>query len=217
MAQLTKQVYYKITNDAETHRDHQYHDGLNILKEPLGETNGFHFASRENIHNYYSYGFNLREVQIPDGAQVRTGNDFQSFRTDMIFLGTKHSLRDPMTYQKLGLDIVKNGYLLNEFCMQGKAEMLHHWDTLTYLRPEISLSRLASFATQRDHIPVLDWLRSFADRVGAVFPFCSSAVAEAAEQNKNEIVSWWANNFEKPQRRLTKPLDVRQENPVSVR
>lgn len=216
MAHPTKQVYYKITNDSETHRGYRYQNGLNILKESLGESNGFHYTTIETIHNYYAYGFNLREVFIPQGAEVRAGNDFQSFRTDMIFLGDKHSLRDPSTYQKLGLDISKNGYLFNEFCVQGKAEMLSYWDNMTYLRPEICLTRLASSATQKNHIRILDWLRRFADRVGVEFPFCGAAVEKAVQENNAAIVSWWANNFEKPTRTLSKPMCLNQESGVSV-
>jgi hypothetical protein len=198
MGLLTTQNYYKITNDSEMHRGFKYQDGLNILDEPFGESNGFHFVSLEDVPRYYSYGFNLREVQIPDGATVRTGNDLQSFRSDMIFFGIKYSLRDPETYRTLGLDISKNMYLFNECCTQGKYELLHHWNNLSYVRPEISLPRLVSHATLHNHIYVLDWLRRFAENVGTQFPFCESAVKTVVSQNKTEMISWWAKNFDKP-------------------
>lgn len=193
-----KQAYYKVTNEEETHRGFTFSEGLNILPEPLGEGNGFHFATLDNIHLYYRYGSYLREVYVPQGAELLVGNDFQSCRSDMIFLGKRYSLRDPETYQILGLDIVKNIHLLRECCEEGRHEMLHHWDRLNYVPPGLCLRRLATQASQKGHIKVLDWLRLLAERLQVPFPFCRDAVVSASKTGAGTVIEWWSLNYEKP-------------------
>ncbi len=115
---MSEPVYYKITNKEECHNGFQYHDGLNILKEPFSIEGsccpgGLYFTDIDNIHYFFGYGCYLREVYLPTNSpgfmMVKDPNDImiwqQSFifnksnkwRANMIILGEKRLLNDPNT------------------------------------------------------------------------------------------------------------------------
>ena len=66
--------YYKILNEEECHRGLQLKTGLNVDPEPFNpsgdcEPGGIYFA-REDIFAFLNYGPWIREVVIPEDAQV---------------------------------------------------------------------------------------------------------------------------------------------------
>ena len=100
----TKQTYYKITNQEENHNGFQYQDGLNVLIEPFNMTGscvagGLYFTTKEHIHKFYSYGVNIREIEIPESDPDFLMVQYENkWRANKIILGKKYSLLDPLTY-----------------------------------------------------------------------------------------------------------------------
>jgi len=68
--------YYKITNEQETHKGLQYHDGLNVDPVPFYphdncEPGGIYFASVD-ILAFLHRGPWIREVIVPEGEEIYT-------------------------------------------------------------------------------------------------------------------------------------------------
>src|SRR5271154_3905771 len=68
---INSTMYYKVTNESETHNGFVYHDGLNILDKPFQEhgscvQGGLYFTTIEHIPEFYSYGLFIREVSFPE-------------------------------------------------------------------------------------------------------------------------------------------------------
>ena len=108
MSRLTPS-YLKITN--ETDRTHQYITGLNISctifdKNKSYAKNELCYSKKENIHQFYHLGTNIREVYLPTKSSgfFSTKNKTQdNYWANKIILGPKYSLLDPYTYQKFKL------------------------------------------------------------------------------------------------------------------
>jgi hypothetical protein len=86
--------FYKITNEEETHRGLQYHDGLVVDTVPFNpngtcEPGGIYFA-REDILFFLDYGPWIRKVSIPGGAQVY--KDKGKWKADMVYLHPRRRL-----------------------------------------------------------------------------------------------------------------------------
>ncbi|BCS82741.1 ankyrin repeat protein [Cotonvirus japonicus] len=100
------QIWLKVTNEKEFHYDHQYHDGLNILNKPFDTTGscvegGFYFTSPEYIHEFLSYGCNIRIITLPTddpGFIMVKDPAGDKWRANKIILNKKYSLRDIETY-----------------------------------------------------------------------------------------------------------------------
>jgi len=105
---FSKKKFFKVTCKDENHNGFKYITGLNILKEEFAKTGscvsgGLYFSNKKNIHNFYGYGVNLREVSVPQGAQVVQDDD--KYRTDKLILKTKHKLYTVQTQKLLKLKI----------------------------------------------------------------------------------------------------------------
>src|SRR5437870_5594790 len=115
--------YFKITNgDDETHYGYKYVDGPNVLDKPFQMhgscvPGGLYFTTWNHIPKFYHYGIYLRVVRLPlddpDFIMVEDP-DGDKFRANKIILDKdeKYSLFDYETYEKFGLDIAQNKYLL---------------------------------------------------------------------------------------------------------
>jgi len=134
--------YYKVTKKYENHKYFQYTDGLNILREPFAETGsccpgGLYFTDEENIHNFYSYGEWIREIEIPEDSKLvkDTGNNIVKFRTDKIIFNKKHPLYAKSTVKTLNLKVTKD-YLAryfthNEDSLADSASVIKESETLS--------------------------------------------------------------------------------------
>jgi len=107
--------FYKITNAEEKHGAMKYQTGLNVDILPFKgygncEDGGIYFA-REDILAFLDYGCYLREVALPDNAQVYENPGFpKKWKADKVVLGEK-VLIDAGVIEKL----IKEGADVNAY------------------------------------------------------------------------------------------------------
>lgn len=209
--------YYKVTNLEEVHHGHVYHDGLNLLegefaKEGSCVPGGFYFTTLDQIPNYYYYGVNLREVELPvemEGfAMVQDGN---KWRANKIILGRKWSLFDPETYRELGLSPYLNHYLMDYASAAGRVDVLDLWADLASNQDTIWKKNLQEIcsdcqyqssllpyshqavdrASENGHIDVLQWWFNRYIFHGDQFRSTHMAIDQASERGLNHVLDWW--------------------------
>jgi len=106
-------TYLKITNAEENHNGLQYHDGLveDIVPfESEGSccAGGIYFTTPEYICGYLGFGVNVREVTVPEDAQMVKDPEGNKWRASAVILGPKRSLSEVSTWKWLvsvGADI----------------------------------------------------------------------------------------------------------------
>ena len=123
-------TYYKITNAQECHNHFQYVDGLNILKEPFQPegscvAGGFYFSDKENIHKFLVFGCTLREITIPDDAQMVKDQGNDKWRVDRIIFGDKYELFNIETLKKFPF-LCKGTYLTEWAVENNNLEMIKY-------------------------------------------------------------------------------------------
>ena len=78
--ELTKKSpkYFKVTKPDECHYDLTYKYGINVLEGEFNDDpnvkcgpGGLYFTTIEYIQDFYSYGTNLRVVELPDDAILK--------------------------------------------------------------------------------------------------------------------------------------------------
>jgi hypothetical protein len=90
--------YFKITNQQEKHHDHQYFNGLNILKGSFAKVGsccpgGFYYTDSDHIPEFFSYGTNLRRVSLPlNDPDLQIVPDNNKWRSNKIIFEEKYSL-----------------------------------------------------------------------------------------------------------------------------
>lgn len=95
-------IFYKITNENECHKNFQYVDGLNKLEGDFNESvevdcveGGLYFSDAKNIDMYYLFGCNLRIVTLPvDDGDFKMVRLNKKYRANMIILKEKYDLFD---------------------------------------------------------------------------------------------------------------------------
>ena len=94
-------TYYKVTNKEECHHGFQYKDGPNILKEKFALAlegdcvpGGLYFTDRANVTEFSDYGCYVREITVPEDAQVVHVDN--KWRADKLDLGKRWSFMDFM-------------------------------------------------------------------------------------------------------------------------
>lgn len=106
--------YLKVMHKDLKQRDFQYQTGtVNRLNVPFEVTGtcvrgGLYVTTNEHIHKFYICGEVLAEVYVPtDDPDFRMVIDpsGDKWRTNMLELGECHSLLDPETYTKFGIQI----------------------------------------------------------------------------------------------------------------
>src|ERR1700728_200992 len=127
-------MYFKITNQDETHYGHKYHTGLNILSGIFQETGscvsgGLYYTDLEHVTEFFSYGIYLREVFLPESDPdficVKDGSN--KWRANKIILGERYSLFDLDTYNKFGLDPGQNRTIVDKASEVGNIDFLDWW------------------------------------------------------------------------------------------
>lgn len=155
--------YFKITNINETHFDHFYKDGLNILDKPFEEKGscvkgGLYFTDKENIHKFYSYGI-LREIILPTknpNFKMIKDPSGDKYRANMIYLGKKYSLMDPETYDIFNL-IPDYRYIIKIVATLGDVKNLEKWKN-----KNINLNyfdEIPQIASSIGNIEILEWFK----------------------------------------------------------
>ena len=97
--------YYKILRKDECHNEFQFKDGLNIDTVPFNPTGtcqkGGIYFSREDILAFLNYGPWIRQVTIPEDAQVYKDPESspEKWKADKIILGPR---------KRIDLDVIKS-------------------------------------------------------------------------------------------------------------
>ena len=125
--------FYKITNESEFHHGLQYQDGLNVDPVPFSPEGdcvpgGIYFA-REDILAFLNYGPWIREVTIPDDAQMveNPGDHPRKWRADRVILGPRRRIDVDVVRELLdeGADIhTKDGAALRWASGKGHLEVV---------------------------------------------------------------------------------------------
>jgi hypothetical protein len=105
--------YYKITNESEIHNGLQYQDGLvedilSFAQEGSCCPGGIYFSDEKNILEFLNYGVFIREIEIPNDAQMVKDPRGGKWRASKVFLHPRKDLRDVSTWKFLiesGIDI----------------------------------------------------------------------------------------------------------------
>jgi hypothetical protein len=100
--------YWKITNEDEWHHGLQYQDGRVDDTVPfcddLGEScvpGGIYFTDTANVLGYLAYGPWVREVTVPDDAQVVEDPSGGKWRASAVVLGPRRRWADADVLQEL--------------------------------------------------------------------------------------------------------------------
>jgi hypothetical protein len=114
--ELNKETkFYKITNKEENHFNFQYQDGLNIDINKFDPTEnckkgGLYFTDLDNIPYFFDYGCWIREVILPDDAQIYVED--RKYKADKIILKEKIHISNFSEWQNI--DFCKNSIIKTE-------------------------------------------------------------------------------------------------------
>jgi len=186
-------MYFKITNQKECHNGYQYQDGLNILDKPFEKdgscaVGGLYFTTLEHLNKFYDYGVWLREIRIPEDAEMVEDPGGNKWRADKIILGERYPLFDLGTIQKFNLKI--NRYFIRMASWYGCLDILEWW--LKTFDPQLTGTSLAVDAASRNgQVDVLEWWLRAMDRSGLKFKFSADAIDGASENGHLEVLEWW--------------------------
>jgi hypothetical protein len=191
-------MYLKITNEAEIHNNLQYHDGLvkDILPfEPEGScvSGGIYFTTPEHICEFLYYGVWIREVTIPEDAQIVQDPEGEKWRADKVVLSPRRDLREVETWKwlvEIGADIHAGGCSLKYSAANGHFEIvkylvehgadIHVWD-------DYALRHSASYG----HLEVLKYLVEHGADIHANY---DDALRYSAEYGYLEVVKYLVEN-----------------------
>lgn len=131
-------MYLKVTNEEENHNGLKYKNGLNIDPVPFAKEGsccrgGIYFTTHEHILNFLNLGIYVREVTIPEDAEMVHDPSGDKWRASKIILGKRSDLRKVETWRWLG-NIVR-----------GYGWGVYGWDALRW-------------ASKNDYAEVLEYL-----------------------------------------------------------
>ncbi len=106
-------MYFKITNQTENHHGIQYHDGLIIDHIPFRKEGsccpgGIYFTTPEYICEFLYIGYYIREVTIPEDAEMVQDPEGDKWRASKVILGPRKDLRETETWDWMienGVDV----------------------------------------------------------------------------------------------------------------
>ena len=126
-------MYLKITNFEENHHGLQYHDGLNIDPVPFRQVGsccpgGIYFTTQKYICKFIGIGVYVREVTIPEDAEMRMDPSGGKWRASAVILGERRDLGEAGTWKWLvenGVDIhTDDDYALKYAAEYGHLELV---------------------------------------------------------------------------------------------
>ena len=113
-----------------------FQNGLNVLNEPFNSDpnvscgkGGLYFTDKDNIHKFFSYGTNIREITLPSkdehpDFQIIANTKGNKWLANKIILGKKYSLFDDATYEIFNLDIMTNKNIFILACKYGRIDFM---------------------------------------------------------------------------------------------
>ena len=187
--------YYKITNRRENHNGYQYQDGLNLLDKRFQVrgtcvAGGLYFTTLEHIHNFYNYGCWLREVEIPEEAQLVKDSTGDKWRADMIILKKKYPLYSTRVAETFNLKV-------NTDYIKGAAEFgssnIFQYIKNQYIMKPYDVLVVYDIANQTSNFSVLEMLYLhyhyiFLDRTNN---YKIEPLYDAVKRNDIPAFAWW--------------------------
>ena len=159
-------MYIKITNAKEYHHGLQYQDGLNIDPVPFAKEGscvpgGIYFTTPEFISYFIDMGIYIREVTIPEDAEMVKDPKGNKWRASKVILGPRKDLSELETWKWL----VENGsnihacgdYALRYTSMQGYIEVVK-WIVENGADIHACADEALRFASLNGHIEVVKYL-----------------------------------------------------------
>jgi hypothetical protein len=133
-------MYLKITNSEENHNGLQCHTGLveDIIpfkKEGSCVAGGIYFTSPEFICNFLSYGIWIREVTIPEDAELVKDSSGDKWRSNKVILGERKDLNKVETWKYLVEECHADIHVDNEYAVRWASEN-GHIEVVKYLVEE---------------------------------------------------------------------------------
>lgn len=188
------QTYYIITSKDEYNPDefHEYKDGLNIFEKvdfytyQPHELNGLSFTTIEHIHNFYNYGYWLREVKIPEDVTPIQDPDKNviKYRASKIFLGKKMPLFEIETLKWIRENGGHFGNIADWAAFHG------HLETLKWIREKGGdwTHLAADLSAGKGYLETLKWIRENGGK------WTYRAANEASSQGHFETLKWIHEN-----------------------
>jgi hypothetical protein len=135
--------FYKITNKEEKHFDFQYKDGLNIDIHEFNPTDeceqgGLYFTELNNIKYYFEFGIWIREVILPDDAQIYVEN--KKYKADKFILKEKMEINQLLEWND------------PDFC---KSAVQQNGCALQYVKSEFQTEDICKLAVQQNGYAIL--------------------------------------------------------------
>jgi hypothetical protein len=160
-------MYLKITNKEEIHYYLQYHDGLIIDPIPFEREGsccpgGIYFTTPEFICYFINYGPWIREVTIPEDAEMVQDPQGDKWRASKVILSPRKSLSEVDTWKWLiecGVDIhVDNDRLFWLCASNGSLEVVKYLIEFS-VDIDIDAKNFAlQYSAQHGHLEVVKFL-----------------------------------------------------------
>lgn len=208
-------MWCKITNKNEKHYDHQYVDGLNVLKEEFNNNpkdvcvaGGFYFTKLDYINSFLEYGCWLREIELPENDPdfkiIKVDDEQQNkWRANKIILGKRHSIYD--------IDVVKK-FKLNASAIFKKLVHDANYDLIKkWLESDLGFEPYyvtnimqivpynvyyANHMSNNDRADILELLLT---KFGSCMIYDTRAIVDNIKCHaySDSVTSWWVRNMGK--------------------
>ncbi|BCS83282.1 putative ankyrin repeat protein [Cotonvirus japonicus] len=191
-------MLFKVTSFNERHNDYQYADGLNVLNEEFNDDikqecgpGGLYYTS--NPENFYGYGTNLRVVYEPtENPNFRSVKFKNKSRANMLILGEKYSLFDISTYERFGLNIDDNRFIL-KFAIELKNMQFIEWWYKNGRTFESDSCYIMDLLSENSMIEVLNWCLNSHLENNKDLDYSEKAVDLASKNINIDVLDWWLN------------------------
>ncbi|QTF49633.1 hypothetical protein qu_742 [Acanthamoeba polyphaga mimivirus] len=149
-------------------------------------TNGLYFTNAKYISDYFNQGTTLFEIKLPiddnEFKYIRTGDRWRANRLNLV---KSYSLFDSETYNKFGLNITDNKYIMDFASSLGKIDFLDKTRSLKLSYTNKSLDE----ASINGHISVLNWWK----HSGLKLKYTELSIDGASGRGHIDVLNWWLN------------------------
>ncbi len=163
---VVRNMYLKITNLEENHHGLQYMDGLNVdpvpfVKEGTCVPGGIYFTTPEYICNFLHMGCYIREVMVPEDAEMVEDPSRNKWRASKVILGPRKDLSELETWKWL-VDNGSNIHACDNYALR-LCSCLGYFEVVKYLVEngadiKAGENEAFRFAAYYGHIDVVKYL-----------------------------------------------------------
>ncbi len=168
-------------------------DGLLKKSKPLN----LHFSRLQNVVDQYQDGSVLYIVSIPyeDPINITIGmsrriifkKNPKILSSNKYIIGESYSLYDITTYQKFGLNIADNKFIVDLACKEDNIDFLKWW--ISSGIPLHYSENAIKYACQNANIDILNWW--FESNLPIIY---SETALDCCHFRDTKILDWWINS-----------------------